>query len=113
MTAHYKILSLFEKDKELTIKEIVDKLGISKQMAHIAVNKLIEEARLERLGRPPKTIYRLLLDQPSTREQGMPVIPEKEKTILDREFLVVSETGKLLSGIEAFAYWCNQRKLPI
>jgi hypothetical protein len=56
MTAHDKILALFEKDNELTIKEIVDKLGISKQMAHIAVNKLIAEAHLERLGRPPKTI---------------------------------------------------------
>ena len=69
MTAHDKILALFEKDNELTIKEIVDKLGISKQMAHIAVNKLIGEARLERLGRPPKTIYRLLRDQPPAKQE--------------------------------------------
>ncbi len=113
MTAHDKILNLFEKDNELTIKEIVDKLGISKQMAHIAVNKLIGEARLERLGRPPKTIYRLLSDQQPAKKQETLIIPESDRIILEREILVVTESGNLLSGIDAFVYWCKQRKLPV
>src|ERR1700728_348521 len=113
MTAHDKILALFDKDNELTIKEIVDKLGISKQMAHIAVNKLMEEAHLERLGRPPKTIYRLLRDQQPVKKQETLILPEKDKTILEKGFLVVTESGNLLSSIDAFSYWCKQRKLPV
>ena len=113
MTAHDKILALFENDNELTIKEIVDKLGISKQMAHIAVNRLLQENRLERLGRTPKTIYRILSDKHLAEKKETFAIPEKDKTFLEKEFLVVSESGNLLPGIEAFAYWCKQRKLPV
>jgi hypothetical protein len=113
MTAHDKILLLFEKDNELTIKEIVDKLGISKQMAHIAVKKLTEQSRLEKLGRPPKTIYRLLQDYRPGKKQEILVLPEKDKAFLEKEFLAVTESGNLLSGIDAFAYWCKQRKLPV
>jgi len=113
MTAHDKILALFEKDNELTIKEIVDKLGISKQMAHIAINKLIQEDRLERLGRPPKTIYRLLSGKHPGEKKESFAIPETDRVFLEKEFLVVNESGNLLSGIEAFAYWCKQRKLPV
>jgi hypothetical protein len=113
MFAKDNIKQLFEKSKELTIKEIVSILGISKQMAHIAINALVEEKYLEKLGRTPKTIYRLVtlrneLAHGVTKTRFTPV----EEEYLKKEFLVVTESGNLLEGAEAFIYWCNQRKQP-
>jgi len=114
MTSYKKILELFDDSNELTIKEIVDRLGISKQMAHITVNRLLQEERLEKLGRPPKSIYRLIPEMSSvSEEREVYGIPEKDKAFLLENFLAVTETGNLLTGIEAFQHWCRQRKLPV
>jgi predicted ArsR family transcriptional regulator len=54
-----KILTLFESQKDLTIKEITDSLLVSKQALHLAMNQLIKNSQVIKLGRTPKTIYRL------------------------------------------------------
>ncbi|HEY4063698.1 MAG TPA: winged helix-turn-helix transcriptional regulator [Puia sp.] len=117
MTSHDKILQLFQQSNELTVKEIVDRLGISKQMAHLAINRLREENRLERLGSPPKTIYRFISSPDRTGDVEEPPAPyqvaDKEKEFLTANFTVVTESGNLLEGIEAFEYWCHARKLPV
>jgi hypothetical protein len=114
MTAKDKILELFQMTNELTVKEIVDKLAISKQMVHISINRLLDEDKLERLGRPPKTIYRLKTATPGLETKKQTYTPsETEKDFLQANFLQVTDTGDLLEGFDAFDYWCKQRKLPV
>ncbi len=60
MTIKDKIILLFKTEKELSVKEITNKLSVSKQMIHLVLNKLIEKKQIQKLGRPPKTIYRIL-----------------------------------------------------
>ncbi|HVU55475.1 MAG TPA: hypothetical protein VHD83_10490 [Puia sp.] len=116
MTAKDKIIELFLNSNELTIKEIVDKVGISNQMAHLVVKNLLQENKLEKLGAPPKTIYRFIqddhLNHPAETIYKMPALGEKESNFLQKTFLIVTETGDLLEGIKAFDYWTRQRKLP-
>ena len=112
MAAHDDILNLFEKTKELSVKEIVDHLNISKQTAHIILNRLVEDKKVEKLGRPPKTVYRLRENIP-VKAKATENIPEEARKFLDQNFLIVTETGDLLEGIDAFAHWCRQRKLPV
>src|ERR1700749_4446080 len=109
MRSQDKILALFESFNELTIKEIVDKIGVSKQMAHLVVNRLRAENKLEKLGRAPKTVYRLLRKESKSYQglvaepsQEYDTIPEGDRNILDKNFVVVTETGDLLEGSEAF-----------
>ena len=120
MKSRDKIQELFEASNELTVKEIVDKIGISKQMVHLVVKQLQEEGKLEKLGRAPKTVYRLLsqenkshYDLVAEAPQEYSAIQEEDKAFLDKNFLVVTETGNLLEGMEAFQHWCRQRSLPI
>jgi phosphoribosylpyrophosphate synthetase len=113
MTAREKILSLFEQSNELTVKEIVDKLAISKQMVHLVINRLRAEDRLQKLGSTPKTVYRFITAD-RVEEPGPGYQPSgKEAEWLAEQFTVVTESGNLLSGIDAFDYWCRQRKLPV
>lgn len=113
MTVKEKIQELFKTYNELGVKEITDRLQVSKQMAHLAINKLVDEKKIEKLGRTPKTVYRLIVDKKD--EGGLSdtiEISQKDKDFLSANFLIVTESGNLLEDIEAFDYWCKQRKLP-
>jgi hypothetical protein len=113
MTVKENIKRWFAAGNDLTIREIVEKLDISKQMAHIAVNQLVEEKYLEKLGRTPKTVYRLVTEKLArSPESRQSILSDSETEWLKKEFIVITDSGNLLEGPEAFAYWCEQRKLP-
>ena len=107
-----RIILLFEESIEWSIKDLVDALFVSKQAVHYVINQLLEENIIEKLGRTPKTIYRKI-----NQNRLKSVLPSIEVSLEDQEFLLqnsllISDTGLLLQGIDAFDYWCQQRKLP-
>lgn len=112
MTIKEQVLKLFSLYKELTVKEIVEKTGASKQMVHLVLVKLLDEKKAEKMGRAPKTIYRLTA-LPEITKATVFELNEKESDFLSANFLSVTDTGILLRGKEAFEYWCVQRKLPV
>jgi len=61
MKIRENILALLQSEGDLSIKVLTDKLLVSKQAIHLAINKLVAEDKVEKLGRTPKTIYRLRL----------------------------------------------------
>lgn len=113
MSVKSSIKQLFLQNRELTIKEIVNKLQASKQMVHIVMKQLLDEGFLEKLGRTPKTVYRLidLTKKPDSVESVK--IKQHENDFLKQNFLVITETGTILEGLPAFEYWCSQRNLPV
>jgi hypothetical protein len=112
MTIKSSILQLFSTIPELSVKEATDKLRVSKQMVHIAMKQLLEEGRVIKLGRTPKTIYRLK-DKPVEAAVQLPEISAADNEFLQHNFLIVTETGDLMEGLAAFSRWCRQRKLPV
>ena len=113
MSVKSNILTLFKQTKELSIKEVTDKLQVSKQMVHLAMNQLLSENVVEKLGRTPKTVYRFINEKNRLKEPSPDLyISQKDQSFLKQNFLVVTETGNLIEGIEAFDYWCQQRKIP-
>ena len=111
MTIREQILELFKTDSELSVKEIVDRLHVTKQSAHSVMNKLMEEGRVEKLGRVPKTIYRLISSSAPKAEIAT-TVSAAHKKFLQKHCLLITETGKMLEGANAFEVWCRQRKLP-
>ena len=112
MITRENIIALFREFSELNVKEISDKLNISRQTVHTILNSLLDEKLVEKLGRSPKTVYRLKGSQQSA-QPVIPEIAETDKKFLEKNFLVVNDSGEMLEGIEAFDYWCRQRKLPV
>lgn len=113
MTVKEHILKLFKSEHELTVKEITDKLGVSKQMVHLVLKRLLDDNIVEKFGRTPKTVYKLISQKNKAAEDTpLPYISEKDNDFLAKNFLLVSESGNLLEKIEAFDHWCKQRKLP-
>lgn len=112
MTSKEKLTTLFKEIPELSVKEITEKLGISKQRIHLILNRLVEERVIIKLGKAPTTVYRLNREE-IVREPQNFYIPDREKKLLEKEFLIVTETGEMLEGVEGFGYWCKKRDLPV
>lgn len=112
MDSKTQITTQFNEFSELTVKELVNRLGFSKQMVHKVLNKLLDEKIIEKLGQPPKTIYRL--SKKVEKIIGSKINLTKDQIeFLATNIIVVTDTGDLINGIEAFEYWCKQRKLPV
>ena len=112
MTVKEKIILLFEQKKELSVTEIVNEILVSKQMVHLVLNNLVEINFIEKIGRTPKTIYKLKKIS-ENKQTILPVISQKKQQFLQENFIVITEIGQLLYGFEAFQNWCEKRKLPI
>ncbi len=107
-----KILWQLREKGDLTVKELVDILDVSKQGLHVALLQLLEADEVLKFGRTPKTIYRI--SPPKATVLFNEIVIDKEvETFLKENFLVITETGQMLDGIEGFEHWCRQRKLPV
>ena len=114
MSVKSNILKLFLVNNELTVKEIVDKLDVSKQMVHLVLTMLLEENTVQKFGRTPKTIYRIINKLNFIKEEEMEYVSTSSEThFMNQNFLAVTEMGDLLQGIDAFKHWCKMRHLPL
>ncbi len=114
MTVEQKILDFFNEINELTVKELVEKTGASKQMVHLVLNRLLQADIVQKMGRTPKTIYRIKTGKTSNvSETESLYLSDPENEFLEKNFVLVTDTGDLLKGSVAFEHWCTQRKLPV
>lgn len=107
-----RIIKLLKERKELSVKETVDLLHVSKQAIHKSIIQLLESDEIIKFGKVPKTIYRLKEKQPAAATATY-TIDDKVAGYLHKNFLLITETGEIKEGIDGFAIWCKQRKLPI
>lgn len=112
MKAKEKIIQLFEIRKELSVTEIVNEISVSKQMVHLVLNTLVENNFIEKIGRTPKTIYKLKVAS-EKKPVSIENISSEKQQFLQENFIVITEIGQLLYGLEAFQNWCEKRKLPL
>lgn len=107
-----KIFNLFKERKELSINEILDEISVSRQFIHRVLNDLMESNFIEKFGKSPKTIYKIK-EASLVPKTNYGIIESSEVDFLDHNFLLITEIGKMLSGLEAFENWCIKRNLPI
>lgn len=113
MTIKDKIVQLFNKHQDLSVKEIVDELMVSKQAVHNALNQLLEDQRVMKFGKTPKTIYRLAPQlKPINEKYKLIDVSNEDTKILNENFFIINEIGEILEGISAFEHWCDTRKQP-
>ena len=107
-----KITAALNKKGDLSVKELVDMLQVSKQAIHVAISQLLEQELIVKFGRTPKTIYRLKKDSVGEKE-NFEGISKETQNYLNSHFLLISEIGEMVGGIEGFSRWCKQRNLPL
>ena len=107
-----KIETALKEKGDLSVKELVDMLHVSKQAIHIALNQLLEQDAIVKFGRTPRTIYRLKGESTAVTTDFAAINSGVQK-YLAKNFLLITEIGKIIEGIEGFSHWCKQRNLPL
>ena len=111
MTIENQIIEYLKVHNEASVNELQEQIGVSRQMLHRVLNRMLEEGYLQKLGRPPKVFYRL--NQASVSKAIAISLSEDEISFLNEHFLMITETGNRLEGAEAMQAWCVKQKLPI
>lgn len=104
-----EILRILQLRGDVSVADLTDELGISRQMVHKILRALLEEGVIQKLGKSPRTYYRI-----SAKQEIVEAFPlSNEKSIfLNDHFLFISELGKRVDGVDGFMLWCEKQKLP-
>ncbi len=105
-----KILQFLIDKGEANPTEISEITGYSRQYVHKKLSQLLDSKEVIKIGTPPLVFYQI---NSAPRAEETEVIGEKDKSFLKEHFIEITEDGSLLEGLEAFAYWCQKRKLPL
>jgi len=109
MSLKEQILTILRSDGEQRASDLADLTGVSRQMIHRVLNDLLEDRKIIKLGRPPKTFYAIhQADQTSDQSNLSP----EEIDFLEAHYLLITETGQKLTGLEAINHWCMKQHLP-
>jgi len=95
--------------KQVTSKQLADYLGISRQALFKHLPKLLAEGKISKIGKPP-VVYYFIKDKEASETSFQ---KQTESQIIEKNYLIITPTGKKLTGMVGFEYWCNKNKLPI
>lgn len=116
MTTRERLLQLFQDRPDWRVADLKARTGLSPQIIHRTLLSLTEQGVVVKLGSPPKTIYRRI-DKPTAigqvNDPNIALLTTAETDFLQQYFLLITETGQYLEGIDGFAIWCAKRHLPL
>lgn len=110
MNNQEKIIEYIKKNGQVTPYQVTEFLGISYQMTHRYLKKLVESETLEKLGKPPKVFYRI-------KKQSEPIVETVDNVqyaeIINQYFTLITPDGNEWEGVKGFVLWCKQRNFTI
>jgi len=95
---------------QVTPKQLVEYLGISRQALFKHLFELLEKGKIGKIGKPP-VVYYFIKNQTVSEIKSLESRPESQ--IVEKNYLIITPTGEKLIGIEGFKYWCNKNNLPL
>lgn len=100
-----KIVSMIQKSRRITAKEMADMLGMSRQGLFLQIAKLLKEGRIAKIGQSPRVYYFIPDKKVPHRDV---VFSNKIIDFVNRRYLYVSPLGEKLEGMRGFAQWCQK-----
>lgn len=116
-----QILVLFSWKEQLSAWEIAEKLGKSRVLIHRYLQALLEQKKLEKIGKTPHTKYKLATNQLVSENVEQKILNKKSEVqtdfktrkTLDEVFLKFSPTWERLEWLLWFQKWCKEKNLDI
>jgi hypoxanthine-guanine phosphoribosyltransferase/biotin operon repressor len=105
-----KIIEYIKNKKQAGANELAEYLSISRQALYKQLAKLLRDGKVYKIGRPPKVFYLIkeYAEQPRDIE-----IDKDLKKIVNKNFLIITPSGKRKEGMDGFIYWCEKYNQPI
>ena len=99
-----RILKYIEIHKHARVHDLIGVLGITTASIHRQLNKLTEDGKIEKIGKPPKVYYQIS----SNKISEVVHVSNKTHEIINDRYLFISPTGESLEGWEGFLAWCKK-----
>ncbi len=109
MNTKEKIFNYIKEKKRVAVSELGSSFNISRWAIYKHLNNLIKEDKITKIGRPPRVFY--LVKKDEKRKEFM--IDEKNKNIIEENYLIITSSGERKEGVEGFVYWCNKNNLDV
>ncbi len=109
MSTKKKVFDYIKKRQRVTVGELVDNFNISRWAIYKHLNSLMKEGKITKTGKPPRVFYLVKKDE---KERDF-LIDEKDKKIIEGNYLIITPSGERKEGVEGFAYWCNKNNLDV
>lgn len=110
MSLANQILKILLDKGEMRASDLAEETGVSRQMVHRVISRLLASNQLVKLGSPPKTFYKISSGDHSSVESDL---SQTEIEFIQTHYLLITETGIKLNGLPAMHHWCNRQKLPL
>ncbi len=101
-----KILEYTRLHNQVRAHDLTRVLGITRASVHRQLNKLINEGKLEKIGKPPKVYYFLSSKKISKQLSG----DKATVDLINDRYLYISPIGEERQGWEGFIAWCEKTK---
>ena len=111
MKTSEKIIKYLKLKKQVSVKELVDYLEISRIAVSKQLRKLLDEGKLVKIGKPPKVFYSLAGKKIPLAKKIL--LDSKTKRIIEENYLIITPSGERKEGVVGFAYWCGKNNLPV
>ena len=108
MKTREKIIALLRKHGRMTVHDMAQVLGVSRQYMHRMINELLDQNMIQVFGKPPHVFYSL---HEESQVQSNDRIDFEKEQFLKQHFILVDPLGNLLEGLQAFKYWCEKQNL--
>jgi hypothetical protein len=105
-----KILRILKKRGQVSIHELCELLGASRQYVHRMISELEDEKIVQKLGKAPLVYYSLIQIE---LEKETPIISYEKEQFLNQHFLLIDPLGNCLEGLKAMSYWCDKQQLQL
>ena len=105
-----KILRILKKRGQVSIHELCELLGASRQYVHRMISELEEEKAVQKLGKAPLVYYSLIQIE---LEKESAIISYEKEQFLNQHFLLIDPLGNCLEGLKAMNYWCEKQQLQL
>ncbi len=111
MSTRKKIFDYIKKRQQVTVGELVDEFGMSRWGVYKHINKLLEENKVTKIGKPPKVFY--LIKEEKTSDLADTVLSCDKGKIIEENYLIITPSGERKEGVEGFVYWCNKNSQDV
>jgi hypoxanthine-guanine phosphoribosyltransferase len=110
MDTRERIYNFIKKEKKVTANTIVEQFDLSRWAIYKHLNKLLDERKISKIGKPPKVFYFV---SEAEHKAEIYTVSDKIKNFIDKRFLDISPGGIETMGWQGFIQWCQKRRLEV
>ncbi len=109
MQTETRILRCLEERGQISSSSLAHELGLSRQIIHRTLNRLMKAGKVIKAGKSPKTFYQLTGAQTLLNSKPLNSVTTQ---LINENYLIITPAGEMLSGLAGFNYWCQKHQLP-